>query len=75
VFDELVDLSDKTLAIKIDVERYEREVLDGMTRTLRNNSGFVQVEVLEERDTTVRMMTECGYVLVREFGFNLIFSK
>ncbi len=29
-FDDLVDLTNKILAIKIDAERYEHEVLDGM---------------------------------------------
>jgi len=34
-----VTLTDRTLAIKIDVERYERQVLAGMARTLRDNRG------------------------------------
>ena len=37
-------LTDRTLAIKIDVERYERQVLAGMARTLRDNRGIVQIE-------------------------------
>ena len=37
--DDLVALSGLTLAIKIDIERYERKALVGMARTLRDNRG------------------------------------
>jgi FkbM family methyltransferase len=36
-FDDFVTVAGQTLAIKIDVERYERKVLAGMARTLRDN--------------------------------------
>ena len=49
-FDDFVTLTGRTAAIKIDVERYERKVLAGMARTLRDNRGMVQIEVLEARD-------------------------
>ena len=39
-FDDFVALTGQTLAIKIDVERYERKVLAGMARTLRDNRGL-----------------------------------
>ena len=51
-FDDFVALTGQTLAIKIDVERYERKVLAGMARTLRDNRGIVQIEVLEAREET-----------------------
>jgi FkbM family methyltransferase len=73
--DDLIALSGKTLAIKIDVERYERKALAGMTRTLRDNKGIVQIEVLEERAETTAMMADAGYVLAQEFTPNLVFSK
>jgi FkbM family methyltransferase len=43
-FDDFVALAGRTLAIKIDVERYERKVLAGMARTLRENRGIVQMK-------------------------------
>jgi FkbM family methyltransferase len=49
-FDDLVPLSGRTLAIKIDVENYERKVLAGMARTLRDNRGMAQIEALDARD-------------------------
>ena len=52
-FDDFVALAGQTLAIKIDVERYERKVLAGMARRLRDNRGIVQIEVLEAREETI----------------------
>lgn len=74
-FDEFVTLAGKTLAIKIDVERYERKVLAGMGRTLRDNRGIVQIEVLEAREETVDLMSAAGFKLAQDFGPNLVFRK
>jgi len=74
-FDDVVALAGKTLAIKIDIERYERQALAGMARTLRDNCGIVQIEVLEAREDTERLMREAGYALTWEDGPNLVFQK
>lgn len=74
-FDDVVKLAGLKLAIKIDIERYERKALGGMVRTLRDNRGIVQIEVLEAREETVGLMVAAGYVLTREFGPNLVFQK
>ena len=74
-FDDFVALAGQTLAIKIDVERYERKVLAGMARTLRDNRGIVQIEVLETREETTALMAEAGFRLAQDFGPNLVFRK
>jgi FkbM family methyltransferase len=74
-FDDFVALAGKTLAIKIDVERYERKVLAGMARTLRDNRGIVQIEVLEAREETIKLMSAAGFKLAQDFGPNLVFRK
>ena len=74
-FDDFVALTGRTLAIKIDVERYERKVLAGMARTLRDNRGIVQIEVLEAREQTVALMSVAGFKLAQDFGPNLVFRK
>jgi FkbM family methyltransferase len=74
-FDDFVALTGQTLAIKIDVERYERKVLAGMARTLRDNRGIVQIEVLEAREDTVALMSAAGFKLAQDFGPNLLFWK
>lgn len=73
--DDLIAPSGKTLAIKIDIERYERKALAGMARTLRDNRGIVQIEVLEARAETGAMMADAGYALAQEFPPNLVFRK
>jgi FkbM family methyltransferase len=73
--DDIVALSGKTLAVKIDIERYERKALAGMARTLRDNRGIVQIEVLEAREETVCMMAAAGYGLAYEVPPNLVFRK
>jgi len=73
--DDFVALAGQTLAIKIDVERYERKVLTGMARTLRDNRGIVQIEVLEAREQTVALMSVAGFKLAQVFGPNLVFRK
>ncbi len=73
--DDVISLSGKTLAVKIDIERYERKALAGMARTLRDNRGFVQIEVLEAREETVAMMADAGYALAQEVVPNLVFRK
>jgi FkbM family methyltransferase len=73
--DDVIALSGKKLAIKIDIERYERKAIEGMARTLRDNRGLVQIEVLEAREETVGLMAAAGYTLAQEFPPNLIFIK
>ncbi|HYA05309.1 MAG TPA: FkbM family methyltransferase [Xanthobacteraceae bacterium] len=74
-FDDVVALAGRTLAIKIDIERYERKALAGMARTLSDNRGMVQIEVLEAREETIGLMREAGYTLIWENGPNLVFRK
>jgi len=73
--DDTVALAGRALAIKIDIERYERKALAGMARTLRDNRGIVQIEVLEAREETIGLMRAAGYALVQEFPPNLVFRK
>ena len=46
-----------------------------MARTLRDNRGIVQIEVLEARDETIGLMAAAGYELAQEFPPNLVFRK
>ena len=74
-FDDLIALSGLTLAIKIDIERYERKALAGMERTLRENRGLIQVEVLEAREETIAILADAGFKLLQEVPPNLAFRK
>jgi len=71
---DLVAFAGKRLAIKIDVERYECEVLAGMQRTLRRNKCIVQIEAFETRDQVISTMTDAGYDLVLALAPNFVFE-
>lgn len=73
--DSLVDLSGKTLAIKMDVERHELEALAGMERLLTRNRGFIQIETLDTRSQVIEVMKGYGYSLVSDFYWDLFFEK
>tara|TARA_Y100000816_G_C25957629_1_gene499644 strand:- start:66 stop:836 length:771 start_codon:yes stop_codon:yes gene_type:complete len=45
--DEVLNLNNQKLAIKIDVEGHELNVLKGITRLINNNNCFIQIEVFK----------------------------
>ncbi len=51
--DHLLDLKNKNIAIKIDVERHEKNVLDGMPKLLKNNKVILQIELFDQRKDEV----------------------
>jgi FkbM family methyltransferase len=73
--DDVLSSSGRTLAIKIDVEHYECNVLAGMERTLRENRCFVQIEAFETRDQVISIMAAAGYDLVADLSPNLVFDN
>jgi FkbM family methyltransferase len=74
--DDVISLSGLKLAIKIDVEFCECNVLAGMQSTLRRNQCIVQIEGFENaRDKVISMMTAAGYNLVAAFAPNFVFEN
>ena len=73
--DDALALAARTLAIKMDIERYERPALRGMTQLLRANRGLMQIEAFESRDEVVAMMHDVGWPLAWELFPNLVFEK
>ena len=47
--DSFLDMRDRSLIIKIDVEGHEQHVLQGMEEIVRNNRVLMQIEVYEEQ--------------------------
>lgn len=73
--DDLVSFSGKRLAIKMDVERHECEVLAGMQRTLRQNDCIVQIEAIGTFDEVVSAMAAAGYDLTLSLLPNFVFER
>ena len=47
--DNLLDFQNEKIAIKVDVERHEKNVLDGMSNILKKNKILIQIELFEKR--------------------------
>ena len=65
-------------AILFEPDRRDRVhlgVLAGMARTLRDNRGIVQIEVLEAREETTALLSAAGFRFTQDFGPNLVFQK
>jgi FkbM family methyltransferase len=73
--DDVLSLSDRRLAIKMDVENYECRVLSGMQRTLRQNECMIQVEAFDTLDQVTSLLAAAGYDLVTRFPPNFIFEN
>lgn len=75
--DDELDFVDSTIAVKIDVEGYELEVLAGAARLFGRNAGYAQVEGLgDERATEItELMTGYGWQFVERYGLDLRFER
>jgi hypothetical protein len=73
--DEALSFENLRLAVKIDVEHYECEVINGMQRMLRKNRCLVQIEAFETRDKVLSTMAAAGYNLVADFSPNFVFEN
>ena len=68
VGDELLDFENNNLAIKIDVEGHELNVLKGISNLLKKNKCIVQIEIFDKNfDEINSHLTEKGYYLTAKF--------
>jgi FkbM family methyltransferase len=75
--DDEIKLRNNIIAIKVDVEGFEMEVLQGAQHLLRNNGGYAQIEGHgAKRVSEIRsIMRDFGWQLVDRCGINLLFEK
>jgi FkbM family methyltransferase len=73
--DDVFRFSNRRLAIKIDVEDYECNVLSGMKRTLRDNRCIIQVETFKYLDRVRSLLATEGYQMQADFSPNFVFSN
>jgi FkbM family methyltransferase len=67
---------DGCVAIKIDVDGYELEVLRGGEAFFRRNHGYAQIEALGENIRAVAdLMAAAGWRLAERYGINSMFEK
>ena len=51
--DNIIKIENKKIAIKIDVERHEFKVLEGLSKLFRQNEILLQIEVFKERQQKI----------------------
>jgi len=60
--DNIIKYKRSRIAIKIDVERHEKEVINGMIILLKNNEVIVQVEIFDSRTKVIfELFDEINY--------------
>ena len=76
--DKIINKNQNTIAIKIDVEGHEINVLNGLKNTLENNKIIIQIEIFEINFQKVNnFLTSLGYKIIFEIKerSNYFYSK
>ena len=74
--DNIINLQKKNIAIKIDVERHEFKVLEGMTALLKNNKIILQVEIFERRKKKIiSYLKEKNFILLNVINKDYYFKN
>lgn len=73
--DEILDFSEKRIVIKMDVEDHELHVIAGMNRLLTRNSVLMQVEVKRTRPEVIKVLSEMGFMLRREYPGDILMER
>ena len=75
-FDNIIDVVDKNLLIKIDVERHEIFVLKGAEKILNNNKIFLQIEIFPELfDEINNFLINRNFKLINNIGWDYYFKN
>ena len=74
--DNLLDIKKSIIAIKIDVERHEEEVLHGISNLLRDNKIIIQIEIFDERKRKIFSLLESkDYYLINTIKNDYYFTN
>ena len=51
--DDIIDINNSKILVKIDVERHEKKVLEGMNRMIKQNNIIMQIEIGHDQQNEV----------------------
>ena len=75
-FDDEFKIKGKRVFVKMDVEGYEFLVIDGMERTLKENFGFLQIEIFADDPEKLKLrVTGLGYRYLGTVEFDHFFTN
>ena len=71
-----MDIKNSAIAIKIDVERHEEEVLYGINKLLENNKIVIQIEIFNERKKQIfDLLKNKNYYLINSIKKDYYFTN
>jgi FkbM family methyltransferase len=66
--DKILKFKNKKIILKIDVERYENNVLLGIKNLLNNNNILLQIEILDDNFTKInKLLLDNKFKLIKKF--------
>lgn len=71
--DSLLNFRGRNIAVKIDVERREISVFDGMARLFSENKIFLQVEIWSGGEAAIYYLMKRGFRLIYHVGDDFYF--
>ena len=74
--DDIIDINQSEILVKIDVERHEKKVLEGMENIINNNNIILQIEIGEEQQNEVfRYLRELNFKWINTIRHDHYFIK
>ena len=74
--DDIININDSKILAKIDVERHEKKVLEGMKNTIKNNDIILQVEIGEvQKNEVFKYLKELNLKLINTIRHDHYFIK
>jgi FkbM family methyltransferase len=74
--DDIINFKGKKIAIKLDVERHELKVLEGLYNILKNNDIILQVEVFQKREASImQFLKSKNFTLLKSIKRDFYFKN
>jgi len=66
--DEILDIKNQKICFKIDVERHEINVVEGLKKTLKENKSLILIEIYEKNFHIInKILKELGFNQIKKF--------
>jgi len=74
--DNILKIENKKIAVKIDVERHERLVLEGLKELLKKNKIFLQIEIFDHMYHDIdSFLTKYNFKYLNKEGKNFFYKN
>ena len=66
--DEILDFKNQKLCFKIDVERHEVNVIEGLKKTIKNNKSLILIEIYKKNYYQInKILNDLGFNQIKKF--------